>query len=118
METFERWPYLLYTEADEKAFRLKYDRFIAEHLDEYETWFQKTFPLFERKPCPVAKGQPDLVIGMICLLFREGRIAISVTKSPDGRLMVERHPVSEAERRAWYEAKFPPLPPSKFYARG
>ena len=106
-------PYLLHTAEDIAAFRAKYGDFIRDHLDEYEGWFVRHFPLNEWTACPVSAGKPDLIIGMLCLLFQEGRIAMSV-RLEKGRTMIRRGFRSEAERDAWYESRYPKPKKGKF----
>ena len=89
-------PYLLHTAEDIAAFRAKYGDFIREHLDEYAAWFVRSFPMGEWVPCPVSAGKPDLIIGMLCLLFQEGRIAMSV-KWDRGCTRICRGPMTPAD---------------------
>lgn len=74
--------YLLYTPRQIFAFRIRYAKYIAEQSDAYSLWINR-FPT--REWMDYLAGVPEqnipVVIGVICILYIDGRINIDFNDS-------------------------------------
>ena len=74
--------YLLYTSRQIFAFRIRYAKYIAEQSDAYSLWIN-SFPA--REWMDYLAGVPEqnipVVIGVICILYIDGRINIDFNDS-------------------------------------
>ena len=98
--------YLLYTREQELAFRAKY----AAHLHllpQYEDWFY-TFPLYEWHKFQVPSRQAEFIIGMLCLLLREGRANYCFKFPPelDGEALIMRYARDKEEYQEYTNKLF------------
>lgn len=90
--------YLLRTQSQILNFRTKYADFIKQYYERYYEWFTKSFPLMEWKPLVLSNdSQAEAVIGIICLLYIDKRISISVKLDKFGTILFQRQPVDEEE---------------------
>ena len=90
--------YLLRTQSQILNFRIKYADFIKQYYERYYEWFTKNFPLMEWKPLVLSNdSQAEAVIGIICLLYIDKRISISVKLDKFGTILFQRQPVDEEE---------------------
>ena len=97
--------FLLRTDAQAEEFRTRYQAFISRHYDEYASWIG-SLPLCVRTP--YLSGVPDkavpAVIGIICLLYIDGRVNIQFS---DDMATVSRQPASLEEWEAWCDSQMP-----------
>ncbi len=99
-------PYLLYTKAQELAFREKY----AAHLkllDQYEEWFY-TFPLYEWHKIAVPSRNAQFIIGMLCLLMREERanFCFKFPEQLSNEALIMRYARNDEEYQAYVAEHF------------
>lgn len=87
--------YLLYTTAEEEEFRKEFSVFIAKMRAAYQEWING-LPMWEwiRFLDNVPEDKWRLVTGMICIVYIEGLVNISV--SNDG-FSIRREPRNEKE---------------------
>ena len=94
-----RSAYLLRTESQISAFRDKYARIIADRGQAVADWFN-ALPLYQWVPLKIRTGEEEVVIGLLCILYIDGRI--NITFSPD-MWRIERGALSESEHQNYVE---------------
>lgn len=92
MKRFE--DYLIRDNRDETRFRQKYAERIGMYTDQYEAWFIKHYPLYEFKKMNIHSGSEEFVIGLLCLLYRQGRIQFTIRFPSDGSIEIQREEVA------------------------
>ena len=98
--------YLLYTKAQETAFRSKYGRAVSDALQRYEDWFY-SFPLYEWAPVSgITPKTAEFQIGMLCLLMWEGRANFCIDFPPDGGVILQRYARNEEEYDEYIQKHF------------
>ena len=77
-------PYMLYTRESADRFRERYGDIVRARLRVYAAWI-RSLPLLEWIPYleNVGTGDYEVVIGLICLCYREG--LVNITFSSDYR---------------------------------
>lgn len=94
---------LLYTREQEQRFRAQYPQH-PQMLRKYEDWFY-TFPLYEWHEIALPPKQAPFIIGMLCLLMREGRVQFSI-KFPDelpGSALIQREARNDKEFQEYWD---------------
>lgn len=93
--------YLLRNERDRAAFIERFDPVIRKNAAALEAWFGR-LPLYEWVQFKPPAGKEEIVIGILCLLYLEGRINLSFSR--DLRF-IPREAASVEEYDAWGDEK-------------
>ena len=94
--------YLLRYDAQARAFRRRFrEEALVRAMRSIEVWFQN-LPLFEWVPFRPEPGKEELIIGLLCLLYIDGRI--NLTFSSDMRSL-QRGALSPEEYHKWVQSK-------------
>ncbi|MBQ3712105.1 MAG: hypothetical protein II891_06895 [Bacteroidales bacterium] len=94
--------YLLRTDAQAAAFRRRFrEDALAVAMRSMEAWFQR-LPLFEWVPFRPEPSREEIVTGLLCLLYIDGRI--NLTFSSDMRFL-QRGALSPEEYHKWVQSK-------------
>ncbi len=94
--------FLLYTAQQERLFRTKHASFVRDYLDQYEKWFYQTFPLYDWKPLQLPANKAEIVIGMLCLLYRTHRIQFSIRFLSDTEAEIQREALTSEECKEYW----------------
>lgn len=97
---------LLYNKEQVERFRAQYPEH-SRMLRKYEDWFH-TFPLYEWYAISLPPKQAQFIIGMLCLLMREGLAQFSI-KFPDelpGSALIQREARNDKEFQEYWDEHF------------
>lgn len=87
--------YLIRDDFQESVFRAHYSERIGMYQEKYMEWFLKNFPLYKWKRMRVRPESVEFVIGLLCLLYREGKIQFTIRFPEDGSIDIQREEVGE-----------------------
>lgn len=106
-----REQYLLRRQWQIDAFRARYAKFIENNSDRFLKWFLG-LPLYEWVKIPFNDRTMEAGIGLLCLLYIDGKINLMVDKTIT---YVQRQALTEDEYQEWAKQHFKNLNTIKHY---
>lgn len=95
-------PYLLRTQAQIDAFRESHGELIREKSDPMASWFNG-LPLYQWVRLQCRPGEEAATVGLLCILYLDGRINISFSRDGDH---IRREALSPDEYEDWARKRF------------